>query len=168
MLGCVFLSFLPNSSDFFLQHVLPKREQQMHKHSNYLFTRVCQFCRRVINSRPGRNHSGCVDKVSAKRQQLRVNHRPVGRFIGSTQRRFSTKSGKSYWDWSCQRVVVVKETSRERKKIKSMKLWSWWEVAEGRIANLCQVVQQDSGTSEADVFILMKGGQVDGQRGSDG
>ena len=32
------------------------------------------------------------------------------------------------------------------------------------IANLCQVQQQDSGTSTSDISILIKGGQVDRQR----
>lgn len=40
-----------------------------HKHSNYLFTRVCQLCHRAINRRRGRNDCGCVDKVTARRQQ---------------------------------------------------------------------------------------------------
>lgn len=94
----------------------------MHKHSNYLLTRGCQLCHRAINRRRGRNDSGCVDKVTARRQQRGMNDWPLGRSMGSTQRSFSTKSEETCWDWSRQRVLVSKkQAGKERKWSKKKK-----------------------------------------------
>lgn len=50
-----------------------------------------------------------------------MNDRPVGRFSGSMQRRFSTKFGETALGLvSPKHVIVVKETGRERKKMKAV------------------------------------------------
>lgn len=48
------------------------------------------------------------------------------------------------------------------------KLGNRYEGAEVKRDDLCQEQQRDSGTSKAEIFLLMRGGQVDRQQGTGG
>lgn len=63
---------------------------------------------------------------------------------------------------TCRKIPMSRKRRNMKAKKRSLEIGSSYEGAEVERDDLCQVQQRDSGTSKAERFLLMKGGQERG------